>query len=94
VSPLPFLGVVLHAIGGFAAGSFYIPFKRVRNWSWESYWLVGGVFSWLAAPWLMAGVTVKDLPGVRYHIVRGTLDTTGVEKRNKSRSKYGTKKGK
>jgi len=35
------LGVFLHALGGFAAGSFYIPFKKVRNWAWESYWLAG-----------------------------------------------------
>jgi small subunit ribosomal protein S12 len=37
---------------------------------------------------------VKDLPGVRYHIVRGSLDTAGVKDRKKSRSKYGTKKEK
>lgn len=43
---------------------------------------------------LVRGGRVKDLPGVRYHIVRGTLDTTGVENRKKSRSKYGTKKPK
>lgn len=47
----PALGVVLHAIGGLAAASFYIPYKRVRGWSWETYWLVGGVFSWIVAPW-------------------------------------------
>lgn len=41
---------------------------------------------------LVRGGRVKDLPGVRYHIVRGTLDTAGVGKRKKSRSKYGTKK--
>jgi len=41
------LGVLLHAIGGFAAGSFYIPFRKVRNWAWESYWLVGVVWSML-----------------------------------------------
>ncbi|MBW7863679.1 MAG: L-rhamnose/proton symporter RhaT [Candidatus Hydrogenedentes bacterium] len=46
----PFLGVLFHAIGGLAAGTFYLPFKRVRGWSWESYWLVGGVFSWIVAP--------------------------------------------
>ncbi len=40
---------------------------------------------------LIRGGRVKDLPGVRYHIVRGTLDTTGVEKRRKARSKYGAK---
>ncbi len=41
---------------------------------------------------LVRGGRVKDLPGVRYHIVRGTLDTAGVAKRKKSRSKYGAKK--
>ena len=43
---------------------------------------------------LVRGGRVKDLPGVRYHIVRGTLDTAGVANRKKSRSKYGAKKGK
>lgn len=43
---------------------------------------------------LIRGGRVKDLPGVRYHIVRGHLDTQGVNGRNKSRSKYGTKKPK
>ena len=41
---------------------------------------------------LVRGGRVKDLPGVRYHIVRGTLDTAGVGKRKRSRSKYGTKR--
>jgi small subunit ribosomal protein S12 len=43
---------------------------------------------------LVRGGRVKDLPGVRYHIVRGTLDSAGVENRKKSRSKYGAKKPK
>ncbi len=43
---------------------------------------------------IVRGGRVKDIPGVRYHIVRGTLDTTGVENRKQSRSKYGTKKPK
>ncbi len=43
---------------------------------------------------LVRGGRVKDLPGVRYHIVRGTLDTTGVEGRNRGRSKYGAKRPK
>ncbi len=43
---------------------------------------------------LVRGGRVKDLPGVRYHIIRGTLDTLGVEDRKKSRSKYGAKKPK
>ena len=43
---------------------------------------------------LVRGGRVKDLPGVRYHIIRGALDTAGVAKRKQSRSKYGVKKGK
>jgi len=43
---------------------------------------------------LLRGGRVKDLPGVRYHIIRGTLDTLGVQERKKSRSKYGAKKPK
>jgi L-rhamnose-H+ transport protein len=61
IAPNPFLGVVLHAIGGFAAGSFYIPFKKVKGWAWESYWLVGGFFSWIIAPWIAAFFTCPDL---------------------------------
>ena len=64
VSPNPFLGVVLHCIGGLAAGSFYIPFKKVRKWAWESYWLVNGVFSWIIAPWVVAFLTCPDLLSV------------------------------
>ena len=41
---------------------------------------------------LVLGGRVKDLPGVRYHIIRGALDTAGVANRNQARSKYGTKK--
>jgi small subunit ribosomal protein S12 len=43
---------------------------------------------------LIRGGRVKDLPGVRYHIIRGTMDTAGVADRNKSRSKYGSKRPK
>ena len=43
---------------------------------------------------LIRGGRVRDLPGVRYHVIRGTLDTAGVAKRKQSRSKYGAKKGK
>lgn len=50
----PFLGLVFHSLGGLAAASFYIPYKRVRGWSWENYWLVGGVFSWILAPIIFA----------------------------------------
>jgi L-rhamnose-H+ transport protein len=57
----PFLGVLLHALGGLAAGSFYLPYKKVRGWAWELYWLVGGVFSWIVAPWIAAAFTSPRL---------------------------------
>jgi len=55
------LGVFLHAIGGFAAGSFYIPYSKVRNWAWEIYWLVGGFFSWIIVPFVVAWITIPEL---------------------------------
>jgi L-rhamnose-H+ transport protein len=45
----PLLGVLFHWLGGLASASFYVPYKRVRRWSWEIFWLVGGVFSWIFA---------------------------------------------
>ena len=60
----PVLGVALHAVGGLAAASFYIPYKRVKGWSWESYWLVQGVLSWIIAPLVGALITIPDLWGV------------------------------
>ncbi len=64
MTPQPFLGVFLHALGGLAAGSFYIPYRGVKRWAWESYWLVGGVFSWIVAPWVVAMLTCPDVFGV------------------------------
>ena len=55
------LGVLLHAIGGFAAGSFYLPFKIVKGWKWESAWLVLGFTAWVISPLLFAYFTVPDL---------------------------------
>ena len=55
------LGVILHAIGGFAAGSFYIPFKIVKKWSWESAWLILGIAAWLLMPIAVAYLTVPNL---------------------------------
>jgi L-rhamnose-H+ transport protein len=60
----PFAGVLFHALGGLAAGSFYIPYKHVRGWAWESYWLIGGIFSWLLAPWVIASLLCPNLMNV------------------------------
>lgn len=60
----PFLGVVFHWLGGLAAGSFYVPYRAVRKWAWEVYWLIGGVFSWIVAPWILASINTNDLLAV------------------------------
>jgi L-rhamnose-H+ transport protein len=60
----PFLGVFFHWLGGLASGSFYVPYRGVRKWAWEVYWLVGGVFSWIVCPWLLASLMTNDLLGV------------------------------
>lgn len=52
------LGIIFHFIGGFASGSFYMPFSKVKKWSWESYWIIGGLFSWLIVPLLAALLTI------------------------------------
>lgn len=54
------LGVLFHFIGGFASGSFYIPYKKVKGWSWESYWIIGGLFSWLIVPPIAAYLTIPN----------------------------------
>jgi L-rhamnose-H+ transport protein len=54
----PLIGVLLHALGGLASASFYLPFRGVRRWSWETHWLAGGVWSWLVAPLTFAALLV------------------------------------
>ena len=60
----PLLGVVFHWLGGLSSGTFYVPYKGVRKWSWETFWLAGGMFSWLICPWVGALVLSKDLLAV------------------------------
>ena len=59
--PNPALGVFFHWLGGLASGSFYVPFRGVKRWAWETYWLVGGVCSWILAPWFIAWLLTRDL---------------------------------
>jgi len=62
--PNPALGVFFHWLGGLASGSFYVPYRGVKRWSWETYWLVGGVFSWIIAPWILGGLLTHDILAV------------------------------
>jgi L-rhamnose-H+ transport protein len=60
----PLLGVFFHWLGGLSSASFYAPYRGVRGWSWEIFWLFGGIFSWVLAPWFFASIQTRDLLGV------------------------------
>jgi len=64
MSPNPFLGVGFHSLGGLASASFYVPYRAVKKWAWEVYWLTGGIFSWIICPWLLATLLTRDVVGV------------------------------
>ena len=57
----PFLGIIYHWIGGFASATNFIPFRRIRRWSWEIYWIIQGVAAWIVAPIVLAGLLVPHL---------------------------------
>lgn len=60
----PLMGVGFHWLGGLSSASFYVPYKGIRTWSWEIFWLTGGLFSWVVAPWLFAALRTPGLLGV------------------------------
>ena len=63
----PALGVLIFVLGGLAGAVFYLPFKRVKNWAWESYWLVYAVFGLVVVPWSLAAATS---PNVRRRVAQ------------------------
>ncbi|MCX6335283.1 MAG: L-rhamnose/proton symporter RhaT [Bacteroidia bacterium] len=50
----PLTGILLIALGSIGAASFYVPFKKVKSWAWESYWISQGLFAWIIIPWIFA----------------------------------------
>ncbi len=70
------LGVIFHFLGGFASGSFYIPYKKVKGWHWESYWIVGGLFSWLLVPPIAAYLTIPNFADIISSTAGATLALT------------------
>jgi L-rhamnose-H+ transport protein len=70
------LGIIFHFFGGFASGSFYVPYKKVRGWSWESLWIVGGLFSWLIIPPLAAWFTIPGFAEIIKNTSASTLGYT------------------
>lgn len=60
----PLIGIVYHWIGGFASATNFIPFRGIRQWSWEVFWIIQGFAAWIIAPWLIASIFVPHLPAV------------------------------
>lgn len=72
------LGIIFHFIGGFASGSFYIPYKKVKGWNWESYWIIGGLFSWLIVPPIAAWLTIPGFADIISATPMATLQYTFI----------------
>jgi len=64
VGPNPFIGVIYHWIGGFASATNFIPFRGIKRWPWEIYWLTQGFAAWIFAPVVLAGLLVPNLAAI------------------------------
>src|SRR6201996_2797205 len=82
VGPNPFIGVLYHWIGGLASASNFIPFRGIRRWSWEIYWIIQGIAAWIVAPLILGLLLVPHLfavlraapePSLAYAIFWGVL---------------------
>jgi L-rhamnose-H+ transport protein len=73
VNSNPLLGVPLCWLGGLASASFYVPFREVRGWSWETYWLANGIVSWIVMPWLMAWLLTNNLFAIFHAVPTSTI---------------------
>ena len=70
------LGIIFHFIGGAASGSFYVPYNKVKGWHWESFWIVGGLFSWLIVPPIAAWLTIPNFGEIIAQTSASTLAWT------------------
>ena len=73
------IGLIIIAIGSFCQSSSYVPIKKVKEWSWESFWLLQGVFAWLVFPLLGALLGIPQ--GSSLFDLWGTGGATGVRER-------------
>jgi len=64
LGPNPLIGVIYHWIGGLASATNFIPFRPIKRWSWEIYWIIQGVAAWVVAPALIAWFFVPNLLGI------------------------------
>ena len=63
----PALGILIFVLGGLAGAVFYLPFKKVKNWAWESYWFIYAVFGLIIVPWLITLSTSPNVVSVLLH---------------------------
>ncbi|HPC98301.1 MAG TPA: L-rhamnose/proton symporter RhaT [Bacteroidales bacterium] len=56
----PIAGIFLIMLGSIGAASFYVPFKKVKSWAWESYWISQGLFAWIIIPWIFAFIFIPS----------------------------------
>lgn len=73
LGPNPLIGVLYHWIGGLASASNFIPFRPIKRWSWEIYWLIQGFAAWIVAPALFAWLLVPDVPALLHQAPSGSL---------------------
>lgn len=76
ITPNPVLGSALHAVGALCAALCYTPQKRVKGWSWQSYWLVQAAFCWFLLPIFGAWLTIPELGAVVREAPRGAMLAT------------------
>lgn len=73
MGPNPLIGVLYHWIGGFASATNFIPFRQIKRWSWEIYWIIQGIAAWLIAPVVAASLLVPHLFTILGQADRATL---------------------
>jgi L-rhamnose-H+ transport protein len=73
MEPNPALGVMIFALGGLAGAVFYLPFKKVKNWAWESYWMIYAVAGLIVVPWVLTLSTSPNVLAVLRHSPPKTL---------------------
>jgi L-rhamnose-H+ transport protein len=71
----PLVGVVYHWIGGFASATNFIPFRGIKRWSFEIYWIIQGFAAWIIAPLLLCWIFVPDTFGILNAVPRSTIYT-------------------
>ena len=64
----PFLGVIYHWIGGFASATNFIPFRGIKRWSWEVYWLIQGFAAWIVAPLVLGSIFIPNMFGILHQV--------------------------